>query len=116
MGFEFVYAYLENISWFFWLGLIAASAAIIALAVMRANNDIDIDDWKPMMIGGIVVWFMFLFVCLSPGMDHIQRVRSQVIKPYITPTVVEEKTHETIYCPSNQSTNNILCIPSSVTN
>lgn len=114
MGFEYIYAYLENISWFFWLGLIAASAAIIVLAVMRANNDIDIDDWKPMMIGGIVVWFMFLFVCLSPGMDHIQRVRSQVIKPLVP--VVEETPHETIHCPSNQSTNNILCISASVTN
>lgn len=80
MGFEYVYAYIENLHWFFLIGTCLLTALIVVLFVMRASNDIDIDDWTRIMTTVVPVWFISLLVCLSPGMEHIKRVRNETIK------------------------------------
>jgi hypothetical protein len=88
MGFEYIYAYLENTYWFFIMGLIALSAFMVFLIIARKNNDIDRDDWVYMIGANGIAWFVFLLICLSPGMDHIQKVRTEVMKPYIEKTEI----------------------------
>lgn len=111
MGFEFIYAYLENLAWFFRGGLIISSLALMFLFVARIANDIDKDDWILIMGGSIVIWFLFLVVCLSPSMDHIKEVRAAVTKiETVNQTNNGVKPNETILrIPIFESSNGVLC-------
>lgn len=97
MGFEFIYAYLENLAWFFWGGLIISSLAVIGLFITRLGNDIDRDDWILFMAGSIFIWFLFLVVCLSPSMEHIRDVRNRVTKNDPKIETQTEVTSEVLY-------------------
>lgn len=106
MGFEFIYAYLENLAWFFWGGLIISSLALIFLFIARLGNDIDRDDWILFLAGGVFIWFLFLVVCLSPSMEHIREVRAALTK---IEGQTETKKAEPILNYPNSDCNSIMC-------
>lgn len=97
MGFEFVYAYLENLAWFITFGVMLSTAALLVLIWARVTNEIDKDDWSYLMTVGVSVWVVFLFLVLAPGMDHIKEVREKVIAKQVKATTVS-------FCPFNTKT------------
>lgn len=77
MGFEYVYAYLENLSYAFIIITILSGLLLGFLMYLRLENEIDKDDWFYLMIYTTPVFFIFLCLTLSPGMAHIQEVRTK---------------------------------------
>lgn len=75
MGFEYMYAYLENLRWGFWIGLGLSLIFLICLIIERTSNGVDIDDWNQLMRWNIPFILLFGFLSLSPGMDHIKAIR-----------------------------------------
>ena len=81
MGFEYIYAYLENLQTIFVVGTVISGVAVAALIIGRIINEIDRDDWFLMMGTALVVLSLFVIVDLSPSMEHIQKVRIMVTQP-----------------------------------
>lgn len=117
MGFEYIYAYLENLEWFFIIGTALTGIGIAFLIFGRLTNDIDRDDWIYMMGAAIGVMILFIIVDLSPSMEHIQKVRTTVTTAYVEPKPITqtskwEDTDETpkpIYYPNFYCTNSLMC-------
>ena len=113
MGFEYIYAWLENLEWFFVTGTILSVLALIALIIGRISNEIDADDWRLMMFFTIPVLFLFILFDLSPSMEHIQKVRTTVVKPYVEPIIKTEgeepNEKSTVYYPNAACINSLVC-------
>lgn len=112
MGFEYVYAYVENLQWVSAIGLIVSAVVLLCLIGMRINNDIDVDDWQVLMYWAVPSFMVFLFMSCAPGMEHIQKVRTTAITPYVEKTETkppEETDAKPIYYPSNYCVNSLMC-------
>lgn len=98
MGFEYIYAYLENLRWGFWIGLGLSTIFLIFLIIERAGNGVDIDDWNQLMRWDISFIVFFGLLAISPGMDHVKSVRDlalgQTVKEVEVVKLVEKE------CPS----------------
>lgn len=97
MGFEYVYAYIENLTPFFVVGFILSLAILCFLVVLRMINEIDIDDWKILMIFNIPIVLFFGFFLCAPGIEHIRDIKEEATKLQLR---------------ALQSPNDVLCGPS----
>lgn len=113
MGFEYIYAYLENLQWFFYVGLFLSVISLIVFIVGRIINEIDIDDWKMLMGAAFCGIVFFGFFSLSPSMEHIQKVRTTVVLPYVENSITKEDSNETHYSgtlyPNADCANSLVC-------
>lgn len=91
MGFEYVYAYLENLEIVFFLGLIVSAVAFIVLILGRVVNEIDGDDWYMLITVDSIALVLFGILYLSPSMDHIKKVRTTALSPYVEKTESKEE-------------------------
>lgn len=82
MGFEFIYAYLENLHWFFMVGLAATTIFLVILLIMRKENNMDIDDWTKLMFFDVGGLFFFALLAISPGMEHVKQVHDTITAHY----------------------------------
>ena len=99
MGFEFVYAYLENL--FFLSFIITAILAItlIGLIIVRFANDIDKDDWIYLVGWNSVLLLLFIIIDISPSMAHIVKARVELETEY-NETKPKEIKNEEVVVPS----------------
>jgi hypothetical protein len=112
MGFEYIYAYLENLQWFFIIGTGLTGIGIAFLIWLRLVNEVDADDWIYMMGAATGIMILFVIVDLSPSMEHIQKVRTTVTKPYvetINPEEINEETKPATLYPSAGCLNSLMC-------
>ncbi len=106
MGFEYIYAYQENLQWALGIGLTVSVAFLIAMTIVRMRNDFDKDDWIYLMGGGGIVFLFFLFLTLSPDMEHIKQVRDELNNN--KPKPMESKNEVLLY-PSSSCNSVSLC-------
>lgn len=113
MGFEFVYAYLENLRVASTIAFGAASILIAFLLYVRFDNEMDTDDWINVMMWAVPTWmFLGLFVA-SPGLDHIRQVNIDlhtVTKPVVVqPATAKETTNEVLIPIDLHGSIGVLC-------
>lgn len=86
MGFEYIYAYIENIQFLSYAATPFLSGILILLIALRVVNDIDADDWTYLMYFVVPLWLFFICIDFSPSMDHIRKVRTMAQLPYVAQT------------------------------
>lgn len=91
---DFLYAFIENISWIDIPILCMISGLLIVSIVFRATNDMDKDDWILIMRWLTPMFLLFLVLSCLPSLDHVMRIKER-----INPKQIEVKS-ETIYCPN----------------
>lgn len=99
MGFEFVYAYLENLNIAVQIIFVLVTILLGILLLSRFDNDIDVDDWMSYMKWVVPAWLIFGAMMLSPGMEHVRQVKTalnEVIKPVVEKTTEKETNNEII--------------------
>jgi hypothetical protein len=79
MGFEYVYAYMENIQWFIWTAFAVSSLSLAGLCVARCTNQLDVDDWQILMLFNVPIVLVFALLASAPSMDHIKHVKDVAV-------------------------------------
>lgn len=77
MGYEFLYAYLENLYILSIVLLIVFGLVLAVLIYARAHNEIDRDDWANLMLYFGIPFVFALFIVAAPGMEHIKEIRKE---------------------------------------
>lgn len=104
MGFEYLYAYQENLQEAFVIALVLGILFLAFCLWCRLDNNMDKDDWIYLTGAGFVWVFFFLILTLSPSMEHIQNVRSELL------TIKQrEIPNETVLYPSSECNSVRLC-------
>lgn len=109
MGFEYIYAYLENLQVFFIIGTVVTSIAIFSLIVGRITNEIDPDDWRLLMSVAVAALVIFIIFDISPSMEHIKEVRAKVISDKTETKGVLDETHTNACYSSSQFIDSRMC-------
>jgi hypothetical protein len=107
VGFEFIYAYIENLEWMCIVGSLLLTSVLAILIYLRTQNEIDGDDWHMLMMWVVPAWLGFIVLCFNPSMEHIKQVRNEVRNDIIE--IKEEKSNAPIYYPSNYCVNSLMC-------
>lgn len=106
MGFEYIYAYHENLKYGFLACMIFGALWLLVGIILRVSNEMDKDDWF-LFMGMAFLWFLFFFILtLSPSMEHIQRVRAELSA---TQSIPRESQDEKPVCYFNSVVANRVC-------
>ena len=106
MGFEFLYAYLENISIVCWIGFWILSFMIVFFIYLRIENEMDKDDWVYAMAWVTPIWLFSLILCCAPGKEHIKDVKLEMDELYKVET--PKPSYPNSYCTSSVTCGSII--------
>lgn len=79
MGFEFIFAYLENMKWVGSIFGIIAILFLTFLIVARIDNAIDKDDWMYLIFFTSLCILVCGFLISLPSVKHIAEVKHKML-------------------------------------